>query len=76
MRVKEKPKNLDDHIVPSDMMHKYYRKDDYEELFLKSEKELKTQAPTKIIVIKNDVESLEKLRLEINQAFNKLRKSV
>jgi hypothetical protein len=75
-RFKEKQKGLDDHIVPSDMMHKYYRNDDYEELFLKSEDELKKQAPTKIIVIKNDVESLEKLRLEINQAFNKLRKSV
>ncbi|PIU13710.1 MAG: hypothetical protein COT21_01640 [Hadesarchaea archaeon CG08_land_8_20_14_0_20_51_8] len=75
-RFRARQKGLDDHIVPSDMMHKYYRKDDYEELFLKSEKELKTQAPTKIIVIKNDVESLEKLRLEINQAFNKLRKSV
>jgi hypothetical protein len=74
-RFREK-KGLDDHIVPSDMMHKYYRNDDYEELFLKSEDELKKQATIKIIVIKNDVESLENLRLEINQAFNKLRKLV
>jgi len=75
-RFREGPKGLDDHIVPSDMMHKYYRNDDYEELFLKSKDELKKQAPAKIIVIKNDMESSEKLKPEINQAFNKLRKSV
>jgi hypothetical protein len=75
-RFREGPKCLDDHIVPSDMMHKYYRNDDYEELFLKSEDELEKAAPTKIIVIKNDVESLEKLRLEIDQTFNKLIKVV
>ena len=75
-RFREGPKGLDDHIVPSDMMHKYYRNDDYEKLFLKSEDELKKHAPAKIIVIKNDVESLEKLRLEINRAFNTLRKLV
>lgn len=75
-RFREGPKGLDDHIVPSEMMHKYYRKDDYEELFLKSEDELKNQAPAKIIAIKNDMESLEKLKLEIDQAFNKLRKLI
>jgi len=75
-RFREGPKCLDDHIVPSDMMHKYYRNDDYEELFLKSEDELEKAAPTKIIVIKNDVESLEKLRLGIDQTFNKLIKVV
>ena len=74
-RFREKQKGLDDHIVPSDMMHKYYRNDDYEELFLKSEDELEKHASAKIIVIKNDMESLEKLRLEINRAFNTLRKS-
>jgi hypothetical protein len=73
-RFKEKPKGLDDHIVPSDMMHKYYRNDDYEELFSKSEGELKKLAPTKIIVIRNDMESLEKLKLEIDRAFAELRK--
>ena len=75
-RFKEGPKGLDDHIVPSDMMHKYYRNDDYEELFLKSENELKKRAPTKIIVVKNDTESFEMLKLEIDQALAELRKLV
>ena len=75
-RFKEGPKGLDDHIVPSDMMHKYYRNDDYEELFLKSENELKKLAPTKIIVAKNDTESFEMLKLEIDQALAELRKLV
>jgi adenylate kinase family enzyme len=73
-RFKEKQKGLDDHIVPSDMMYKYYRNDDYEELYLKSEDELLRQAPTKTLVIKNDVENLEKLKLEIDRTFAKLRK--
>jgi adenylate kinase family enzyme len=75
-RFKEGPKNLDDHIVPSDMMHKYYRNDDYEALFLRSEDELQKQAPTKIITIKNNMRSLEKLELEIDQAFTELRRLV
>jgi len=33
-----------DHLAPSDIMEKYYRYDDYGELFLKSEAELKRQA--------------------------------
>jgi len=66
VRVKEKPKNLDDHIVPSDMMHKYYRNDDYEELFLKSENELKKLVPAKIIAIRNESDNLEKLVSQSN----------
>ena len=64
-RFKEGPKNLDDHIVPSDMMHKYYRNDDYEELFLKSENELKKQAPARLVAIRNDADKLDKLKNEL-----------
>jgi adenylate kinase family enzyme len=75
-RFKEKPKNLDDHIVPSDMMHKYYRNDDYEELFLKSENELKKLVPAKIIAIRNESDNLEKLKLEIDRTLTELKKTV
>jgi adenylate kinase family enzyme len=71
-RFKERPKSLDEHIVPRDLMEKYYRYDDYEELFLKSEEELKKQAPAPIIVIKNDVEGLKKLREEAEKVIAKL----
>jgi hypothetical protein len=64
-RFKEGPKGLDDHIVPSDMMHKYYKYDDYEELFLKSENELKKQAPARLVAIRNDADKLDKLKNEL-----------
>ncbi len=67
-RFREGPKGLDDHIVPSDLMHKYYRNDDYEELFLKSEAELKQQAPAPLVVVRNDVGGLEGLELELEKA--------
>jgi adenylate kinase family enzyme len=69
-------KNVDDHIVPSDMMHKYYRNDDYEEFFLKSENELKKLVPAKIIAIRNESDNLEKLKLEIDRILTELKKSV
>jgi adenylate kinase family enzyme len=71
-RFREKQKGLDDHIVPSDMMHKYYRNDDYEEIFLKSEDELRKQAPAPIAVVKNDAEGLEKLRGELGKVMTAL----
>jgi adenylate kinase family enzyme len=67
-RFREKPKDLDDHIVPSDMMKRYYRNDDYEELFLKSGDELKKRAPAPLVVVRNDVEGLERLKLELEKA--------
>jgi hypothetical protein len=51
--------------VPSDMMHKYYKYDDYEELFLKSENELKKQAPARLVAIRNDADKLDKLKNEL-----------
>jgi len=67
-RFREEPKGLDDHIVPSDMMKKYYRHDDYEELYLKSEAELKQQVPASLVVVRNDAEGLERLKLELEKA--------
>jgi len=74
-RFKEGAKNLDEHIVPRDLMEKYYRYDDYEELFLKSEDELKKRAPAPVIVIRNDTEGLEKLKREVEKVVLALRTS-
>lgn len=60
-------KNIDDHIAPSDIMEKYYKHDDYEELYLKSEAELKKQAPAQLIVVRNDAEGQENLKLELGK---------
>lgn len=68
-RFKEKPKGLDEHIVPRDLMGEYYRRDDYEELFLRSEHELKKQAPARIVVVKNDTEGLEELERELEKVI-------
>jgi len=72
-RFKEGAKNLDEHIVPKDLMDKYYRYDDYEELFLKSEDELKKKAPAPMVVIRNDAEGLEKLKREVGKVVPALK---
>ncbi len=69
------PEDLDAHMVPTDLMETYYRRDDYEELFLKSEEELKEQAPAPIVVVKNDAEGLQRLRGELDRAPTILRKT-
>ena len=74
-RFKEGAKDLDEHIVPRDLMEKYYRYDDYEELFLKSEDDLKKLAPAPIVVIRNDIEGLGKLGREIEKAIIALKTS-
>ncbi len=58
-------KALDDHIAPSDIMERYYKYDDYEELYLKSDVELKRQAPALLVVVRNDAEGLELLEREL-----------
>jgi adenylate kinase family enzyme len=75
-RFKEGARNLDEHIVPRDLMEKYYRYDDYEELFLKSEDELKKRAPAPIVVIRNDVEGLERLKREAEKIVSALKLGV
>jgi hypothetical protein len=74
-RFKEGATNLDEHIVPRDLMDKYYRYDDYEELFLKSEEELKKKAPAPVIVIRNDTEGLDKLKREVEKVLVALKAS-
>jgi adenylate kinase family enzyme len=72
-RFKEGAKDLDEHIVPRDLMEEYYRYDDYEELFLKSEDELRKQAPASIAVVKNDAEGLERLEEELEKVMTALK---
>lgn len=73
-RFKEaKGKNVDDHIAPSDIMEKYYRHEDYEELFLKSEDALKKQAPARLVVIKNDTNELDKLKNELEKIITAIK---
>ncbi len=67
------PKGLDEHIVPRDQMEKYYRHEDYEELYLRSEDELRKRAPAPIVVVGNDVESLERLRQELEKVITALK---
>ncbi|KUO40246.1 MAG: hypothetical protein AVW06_02680 [Hadesarchaea archaeon DG-33-1] len=72
-RFKEGAKDLDEHIVPRDLMEEYYRYDDYEELFLKSEDELQKQAQAPIVVVKNDAEGLERLGGELGKVMTALK---
>lgn len=69
-----KGKSLDDHIAPSDIMKKYYRHDDYEELYLKGEDELKKQAPAPLVVVKNDAEGIDQLEQEIKKVITFLKR--
>lgn len=73
-RFKEaKGKSVDDHIAPSDIMEKYYRHEDYEELFLKSEPEFKKRAPARLVVIKNDTDELDKLKKELEKVITAIK---
>ncbi len=74
-RFKEKRVAVDDHIVPTDLMYKYYRYDDYEELFLGFEDALQKQAPTRLVVVKNDFKGLDKLERELEKVIAALRES-
>lgn len=60
-------KSVDDHIAPTDIMEQYYKHDDYEKFYLKSEAELKRQAPAPLVVVRNDVEGLERLKQELEK---------
>ncbi len=66
-------KTLDDHIAPSDIMERYYKYDDYEELYLKSEAGLKRQAPAPLVVVRNDVDGLERLRQALEKVTEALK---
>jgi adenylylsulfate kinase-like enzyme len=60
-------KSADNHIAPSDIMERYYKHDEYEELFLRSEEEVKRSAPAPLLVIKNDVDDLRSLERELEK---------
>ncbi|MEM3519948.1 MAG: hypothetical protein QXT22_06020, partial [Candidatus Hadarchaeales archaeon] len=64
-------KSIDDHIAPSDIMEKYYKEDEYEELFLKSEEKLKKAAPARLAVVRNDVDDLSRLDRELENVIEK-----
>lgn len=65
-------KDIDEHIAPTDIMERYYKYDDYEELFLKSEDELKKQAPAPLVVVHNAAEGLEGLKQELEKVMDYL----
>lgn len=65
--------DIDGHIAPTDIMEHYYKYDDYEELYLKSEAELKRQAPAPLVVVRNDVEGLERLKRELKKVTEALK---
>jgi len=67
---KAKKDGHDDHIVPLDLMKTYYKTDDYEQVYLKSEKELMKIVPAKTIVIDSTVSGktgMENLRKQIEK---------
>ena len=66
-------KDIDEHIVPTDIMEHYYRYDDYEELCLKSEAELKRHAPVPLVVVRNDVEGMGQLERELEKVMDSLK---
>ncbi|MEW6556186.1 MAG: hypothetical protein AB1349_02400 [Elusimicrobiota bacterium] len=60
----------DDHIVPLDLMKTYYKTDDYEEAYIRSEKELMKLVPTKTVVLDSTVSGkagLASLRKQIDE---------
>lgn len=66
-------KDIDEHIVPTDIMEHYYRYDDYEELCLKSEAELRRHAPVPLVVVRNDVEGMGQLERELEKVMDSLK---
>lgn len=70
---KARGKDIDEHIAPTDIMEHYYKYDDYEELYLKSEAELKRQAPAPLVVVRNDVEGMGQLERELERVVDFLK---
>lgn len=71
-RFEESSGEVDDHLVPKDMMETYYKNDDYEETFLDSEESLQDSAPADLVVVRNDSEGVEKLREELMKVIEAL----
>jgi len=66
-------KDIDEHIVPTDIMEHYYRYDDYEELCLKSEAELRRHVTVPLVVVRNDVEGMGQLERELEKVMDFLK---
>jgi adenylate kinase family enzyme len=64
-------KTLDDHIAPSDIMEKYYRYDDMEELYLRSEEELRSRAPAELVVVRNEADDEARLDRELERVLER-----
>ncbi|PIU82877.1 MAG: hypothetical protein COS68_07010 [Elusimicrobia bacterium CG06_land_8_20_14_3_00_38_11] len=67
---KAKKDGHDDHIVPLDLMKTYYKTDDYEQVYLKSKKELMKIVPAKTIVLDSTVSGetgMENLRKQVEK---------
>ncbi|MFH2070425.1 MAG: hypothetical protein ABIJ11_04355 [Elusimicrobiota bacterium] len=73
---KAKKEGHDDHIVPLDLMKTYYKTDDYEQAYLKSEEDLMKIAPARTIVLDSTVsgeEGIKNLKRQIEErVLNKL----
>ncbi|KXB06893.1 hypothetical protein AKJ54_00990 [candidate division MSBL1 archaeon SCGC-AAA382K21] len=74
-RFEESSGEVDDHLVPKDMMETYYKDDDYEETFLESEESLRDSTPADLVVVRNDSEGVEKLRGELMKVIEALESS-
>jgi len=67
---KAKKDGHDDHIVPLDLMKTYYKTDDYEQVYLKSEKELMKIVPAKTVILDSTVSGevgMENLRKQVEK---------
>lgn len=64
-------KTIDNHIAPSDIMEKYYKKDEYEDLLLRSEEILRKEAPAELAVVRNDTDGFFRLREELTRLLEK-----
>lgn len=69
---KAKKASHDDHIVPLDLMKTYYRTDDYEQAYLKSEQELMNIAPARTIVLDSTVSGQEGIKNLTRQIESKI----
>lgn len=65
--------NLDDHIVPEDLMRSWYTEDNFETLWLRDPAALERAAPTEIYVIDNDRPGLDRLEREVRRIVELIR---
>jgi len=69
---KARENNLDDHIVPTDLMYSYYKNDDIEEIYLKEPQKLAQLMPCDWIVVDNSKDSVSHLMGQFNKVIEKI----